>query len=116
MKNRFKDIIDIENVNGLIFLGFDGKVKYIEFRSRKPGNLEDIDWHLFIHSLNGIRETQMVFDKSRMYVRRTDHGLILVFMGETALIEMVRLNCDILIPSLEEKEEKPKGLRRFFKF
>ena len=116
MKNRFKDIIDIEDVDGVIFLGFDGKIIYSEFVSHPPENLADIDWHLFIHSLNGLREAQLVFENRRLYIRRAQTGLVIVLMGKIALTEMVRLNCDILLSSLEEKEEKPKGFRRFFKF
>jgi hypothetical protein len=116
MKNRFKDIMDIEDVDGVIFLGFDGKIIYSEFVSHPPEHLADTDWHLFIHSLNGLREAQFIFENRKFYIRRAEIGLIIVLMNTIAQTEMVRLNCDILISSLEEKEEKPKGLRRFFKF
>jgi len=115
MKDRFKDIMDIEDVYGVIFLSFDGKLLYSEFASHLPENLKNIHWLLFIHALDGIRETQLVFEHRRFYIRKTGTGFIFVVVGEMALIEMVRLNCDILLPAFEKQAEKPKGFMRFFK-
>ena len=115
MKERFKDILDIEDVQGVLFLNFDGKVIFSEFLSQLPEKLQAINWLLFIHTLNGVQEAELVFENSRCYIRRTETGYIFVVMGEVALIEMIRLNCDILLPAFEHQKKKPKGLGRFFK-
>ncbi|MFC1567450.1 hypothetical protein ACFL3R_01265 [Thermodesulfobacteriota bacterium] len=101
MKKHFQDILDIEDVRGVLFLNFDGKVIFNEFLSQLPDKLEAINWLLFIHTLNGVQEAELVFENSRCYIRRTETGYIFVVMGEAALIEMVRFNCDILLPVFE---------------
>lgn len=116
MKARFKDILDIEDVHGVLFLNFDGKVIFSEFMPQLSAKLEAINWLLFIHTLNGAQEAELVFEDSRCYIRRTATGYIFVVMGAVALIEMVRLNCDILLPAFEHQQKKRKGLGRFFKW
>jgi len=115
MKSLFRDILDIEDVHGAIFLSLDGKPVFNEFVSHPPKGLEHINWRLFIRSLDGVREAELVFENRRFFIKRAPSGYILVIMGETAPAEMVRLNCDILIPNLEKTSKKPKGLGRFFK-
>jgi len=115
MKKRFKDILDLEDVKGVFFLNFDGKAIFSEFLSQGPENFKDINWLLFTHTIKGVQEAELVFENSRCYIRRTKTGYIFVVMGKTAPIEMVRLNCDILLPAFEPQKKKPKGFRRFFK-
>ena len=115
MKERFKDILDLEDVQGVLFFSFDGKVIFSEFLSGRHEKFKAINWLLFINTLKGIQEAEFIFENSRCYMRKAKTGYLLVIMGETALIEMVRLHCDILLPTFEKQEKKPKGLRRFFK-
>ena len=115
MKDLFKDIIDIEDVRGIIFLSFDGKPVFREFVSHRPQEFNDKNWPAFVQAFNGIHEAELVVENIRFYVRRTGSGYILIVMGRFALTAMVRLNCDILLPSLEQIKKKPKGLGRFFK-
>jgi hypothetical protein len=113
MKELFNDILNIEGVKGLMMLSFAGDVIFTEFpvMHKDVGN---IDWRLFIESLAGTRETDLIFEKGRLYIRRTDIGYLVVLMGSFVPIAMMRLQCDILLPSL--KPAKPaKGIRRFFK-
>jgi hypothetical protein len=116
MKERFKDILDLEDVQGVLFLNFDGMVLFSEFLSQPPEKLEAINWLLFIHTLNGVQEAEFAYENSRCYMRRVKTGYVLVIMGKIAIIEMVRLHCDILLPTFDEQKKKPKGLGRFFKF
>ncbi len=115
MKDLFKDILDVQDVEGVIFFSLDGKLVFSEFISILPEKIEHIDWRSFFHTLDTIREVELVFENSRFYVRRTGSGYILVVMGKTALIEMVRLNCNVLLPAFEATTKKPKGLGRIFK-
>ena len=115
MKALFKDIIDIEDVQGLLFISFDGKLIFEQFLSNVPKGIKHLNWPVFIQSLDNIQEAEFIFENSRFYIRRTGTGYIFVLMGESGHIEMVRLNCDILIPSMEQTQKKPKGLGHFFK-
>ena len=115
MKSLFKDILDIEDVHGVIFLSLEGKAVFNEFISQPPKKLEHINWRSFTRSLDGVQEAELVFENRQFFIKRASSGYILVAMGITAPSEMVRLNCDILIPNLKKTIEKPKGFGRFFK-
>ncbi|MBF0226827.1 MAG: hypothetical protein HQK76_15355 [Desulfobacterales bacterium] len=114
MKKLFQDILNIENVQGVIFFSIEGNVIFSHFLSDEPENIDDNECTLFIEKLEGIREAEFVFENKRLYIRKTATGYILVALTRFATIAMVRLNCDILIPTLD-KMNKPKGWGRFFK-
>ena len=115
MKELFKDILDLDDIQGVLFVSLDGKLVFEEFGSHPPDRVEGINWLPFISTLDGVREGELVFENKRLYVRKAESGYILVVMGDMALTEMLRLNCDILLPALEQTAKKPKGLGRFFK-
>lgn len=115
MKDLFKDIFNIDNVQGVMFLPIKGKLVFSEFVSQQPKKIGDINWPPFIQTLNGIHEAELIFEKFRFYLRRAGMGYILVVMGEAGLTEMVRLNCDVLISSFKQTKKKHKGSEFFFK-
>ena len=115
MRIQLKDILNIKNIHGVLFLNFEGKIVFKEFISHIPEETEDINWLPFVHTLNNVQEAELVFDKIKFYLRRSKSGFIIVVMDRSAIIEMVRLNCDIILPSLEEAPKKSGGLMRFFK-
>jgi hypothetical protein len=75
---------------------------------------EGRDWSFFIESLEGMRETDLVFEKGRIYIRKTEIGYIVILMALFVPIAMIRLNCDILLPSLKAPKSSKK-FGRFFK-
>jgi hypothetical protein len=110
MKELFRDILSIDDVKGVMLFSFKGELVFKEFLlplSEEPETREW--WPLFIDSLQGVREADI-----RLYIRKTDLGYLLILMGLFAPVAMMRLNCDILLPSLE-KVGVTKGLVRFFK-
>jgi len=113
MKDFFKDILNIDGVQGVMFLSFGGDILFNKFISQPPEKIEDNYWPIFVHALNNIRAAELVFENSRFYIRKAGTGFIFVVMSMFAPVAMVRLNCDIL-PHFEQIEQKPKGLRRFF--
>lgn len=115
MKDLFKDIFNIDNVQGVMFLPIKGKLVFSEFVSQQPKKIGDINWPPFIQTLNGIHEAELIFENNRFYLRRAGLGYILVVMGEAGLTEMVRLNCDVLISSFKQTKKKHKGSEFFFK-
>ena len=115
MKELFRQILGMKDVKGIMLLSFEGEIIFEEFSSPLSGKPESKGWwRLFIHSLNRTIEADLVFEKSRIYVRRTETGYLLILMGVLASSAMIRLNCDTLLSSLEQKNNA-KGLRRFFK-
>lgn len=115
MKELFRDILSIDDVIGVMLFSFKGELIFKEFLSPLSEEPETREWWpLFIDSLQGVREADIVYENSRLYIRKTDLGYLLILMGLFAPVAMMRLNCDILLPTLE-KVGVPKGLVRFFK-
>ena len=114
MRELFEDILSIEGIRGIMLFSFAGDLIFKTFHDASSEEIETRDWSGFIGSLAGIRETDLVFTKGRLYIRRTDLGYLIVVLGLFVPIAMMRLQCDILLPSLKPAKAK-KGLKRFFK-
>ena len=113
MRELFNDILNIDGVKGLMLLSFTGEIIFRELDHVAHENVENRDWRLFIESLADVRETDLIFEKGRLYTRRTDIGYLVVLLGSFVPIAMIRLQCDILLPSLKPVKAA-KGIRRFF--
>jgi hypothetical protein len=114
MRELFKDILNMEGVKGLMMFSLAGEPIFREFNQAPPEGIEGRDWSLFIESLAGMRETDLLFKKGRLYIRRTDIGYLVVMMSLFMPIAMLRLQCDILLPSLKPTKSA-KGIRRLFR-
>ena len=112
MRELFKDILRTDGVKGVMLFSFRGDLVFKEFRSSVKAAPEGRDWSFFIESLEGMRETDLIFEKGRIYIRRTEIGYIVILMALFVPIAMIRLNCDILLPLLKT----PKTGKKFGKF
>jgi len=109
MKEIFDDILAMEDVRGVVVFSFEGEILFME------PNLEiEKSLPLFIQALGGIREVDLIFEKSRIYVRRTDTGYLVILLGLFASGAMLRLHVDMALPSMKERG-KGKGLRSLFR-
>jgi len=115
MKKRLKEILDIAEVQGVIYLSVNGELIFNEFKAAPPLPLETINWSPFILALHGIRETELIFENIKIYIRLADSGFLIVVSGKFTNTSLVRLNCDILLPQLPELKKKSKGFARFFR-
>jgi hypothetical protein len=115
MKTLFRDILNLDDVWGIMLFSFEGETLMEEFL---PGPVDEPQhsdfWPQIIGAIGRIREADLIFENSRVYLRRTELGYLFVLMGAFAQTALVRLNCDILAPSLKEMKES-KGLKRLFK-
>jgi hypothetical protein len=115
MQANFDDILSLEDVKGVILLSKAGNLMFKKFTATAfEVDLLSMDWAPFLKALQGAREADFIFEKYRLYLRDSTSGFLIVIIGHFAPIAMVRLNCDILLPSLK-KPEATKGLGRFFK-
>jgi hypothetical protein len=114
MQEVFNDILSMEGVKGLMLFSFAGDLVFKSFMQIGLEDIEDRDWSLFIESLDGMREADLIFEKGRLYIRRNDMGYLVLLIGPFVPIAMIRLQCDIVLPSLTPTK-KTKGIRRFFK-
>jgi len=109
MKKLFADLLDLKDVNGIIVVSFDGDLIFEDFASPLSEKPENHDWKLFVESLNGAKEANLVFEKGTLYARETKLGYLVVSMGFLASAPMVRLTCDVLLPSINKlKKAKNK--------
>ncbi len=114
MHEIFKDILSIDGVRGVMLFSFAGDVVYKKFTSEIPQDPGNVNWSRFVDSLEGMRETDLIFEKGRIYIRKTDIGYLLILVGLFVPMAMLRLNCDILLPSLTP-EKSAKRWSRLFK-
>ncbi len=117
MGKIFNDITTIGDVDGALLLSLKGKIIYKEFASSFSlhEGLEKRDWASMLGALSGVKEADLVFEGGKLYLRRFSSGYLLILMGILAPVAMVRLSCNLLLPSLEEKIAPKRGFMRFLK-
>ena len=114
MEDLFEDVLNLKGVKGVLLLSFDGDIISKHFPIPVSKDPEKWDWESFVAALEGVKETELVFENSRIYIRRSDLGYLLVILDRQTPVAMLRLNCDILLPSLKPATSS-KGIKRFFK-
>lgn len=114
MEDLFKEIMGMDGVKGVLLLSFDGEIIFKQFSSTPSTEPEKRNWESFVDSLDGMRETDLVFDNGRIYIRRSELGYLMVVMEGVVSVAMLRLNCDIILPSLTPVKGA-KGIKRLFK-
>lgn len=114
MKELFGPILEIDDVRAVSLMSLEGEAVFQEASSifTKEAEKSGI-WPRVFKAMEEIREMDLVFEKIRVYIRRTDIGYLVVVMGPFAPAALVRMTCDVLLPSLKNKG-KPKALRRLF--
>ncbi len=108
MRDLFYDILNTKGVKGILLFSFSGDIIFKEFISPVDEKPENLDWRFFIKSLEGMRETDLVFEKGRIYIRRCEIGYLVVLMALFVPTAMVRLNCDIVLPALRPQKSGKK--------
>lgn len=115
MKDLFTNILGIEDVQGVMLFSFEGGVLFGEIQSPQVEGLEKADfWPRFVEALKGIREADLVYESSRLYIRRTALGFLVIPCGAFTPGAMLRLGCDMVLPSLKQAD-KGKGLKFILK-
>jgi hypothetical protein len=114
MREVFKDLLAVDGVRGVLFLTPSGERVFEEFSIGGSEPVAASDWYALVGSLGKAREAELVFERGRVYIRRTADGVLVVVMGLIAPSAVIRLNCDILLPAIRE-QKSTKGIRRLFK-
>lgn len=110
MKALFQELLAVPDVQGVIYVSAKGELLFREW----TGDLSDHDWEGLLKTVRDVREADMLFEEGRLYLRRAPEGYLLVLLGIFGSMAMVRLQCDLLLPSLE-KARSARGLRGLFK-
>ncbi len=108
MKDIFKDIVSIEGVHGVAVVDSEGKLMMSSFSDRyraEESGLSGVNWNLLLPELADISEAEFVFARLRIYVRKIRPGFFITVLDDIAPLSMVRLNCEILKPSLDRLKQ-----------
>ena len=114
MKELFAEILGMQGIKGVLLLSPKGEIVHQESRADDWPDLKKVKWKSFLATLDGIREADLTFKQGRVYIRKADLGYLLIPMSNQASVPMLRLNCDILLPSLKPAKGT-RGLKRLFK-
>jgi len=114
MRDVFKDLLAVDGVRGVVFFTPSGERVFEEFNIGGSASAAAGDWYALVTALGKVREAELVFERGRVYVRRTAEAVLVVVMGLIAPCAVIRLNCDILLPVLKQ-QRSAKGIKRFFK-
>jgi hypothetical protein len=115
MKEHFSDLLKTNGVEGVVFFSKKGDIIFEEFNdSATPEATRFDNWQAVASTIVNVREGDLIFERGRLYIRKTEKGFLLVVMSLATSIAMVKLNCDILLPHLNKSSES-KGFKRFFK-
>jgi hypothetical protein len=114
MRHMFEQILQEDDIKGVVLLAKDGDLVFHEFVDGVGHDLRGVAPLARAPGFAEAREVEFVYENDRIYMRMFPEGLVLVWMGAFARVAMVRLSCDVLIPSLA-KALSSKGWRRLFK-
>ncbi len=101
MKTIFKNLLNLEDVQGIIFLSHRGKRLFSESVEDTHSDLKDFDWASFAKAFKCVREAELVFGNNRIFYRRAELGQVIIIMGWFATIAMIRLKCNELLPAID---------------
>lgn len=97
MKAELQEILDIDDVQGVVFFSRSGKMLHHAFRSPPPDGFTKFNWSAAIPRLSKIEEGELVFAHQRIYIRQCELGCLVVIMGWDATIAMVRLKSNAVL-------------------
>lgn len=113
MKDIFKDVLGIEGVHGILVVSNEGNIITSKFSSKfkhEEDKLSQIKWGPFILELSGVTDAELIYDAARFYIKKSEVGYLIIFLGDDAQISMVRLNCEVLLPSLDRMKSTGKRI------
>ncbi|MBF0101288.1 MAG: hypothetical protein HQK77_10310 [Desulfobacterales bacterium] len=122
MKEIFGELFELTDIQGVLYYSFEGKLEFDDM-SLIPEKIEK-DWEKLLNDrfdfkplltyFENIQDVEFFFENRRIYIKKISTGFIVVLLGNFLPIGVVRLNCELIAPSLENIK-KSKGLGWFFK-
>ena len=107
MKELFKDLLSIGDVQAVILFSSSGERLFLE---DKQGIISDPSRFAVLFTMvKSLNEMDVIYSNRRVYIRRAGSSYIVVVMERFADSAMVKLNCDVLIPELKKLKRK-KGI------
>jgi len=113
MKDIFQDVLGIEGVHGVLVVSVDGNIVANRFSSKfkhEEDKFGKMNWAPFVLEMSGIADAELIFDAAKFYIKKSDAGYLIVVMEDYAQLSMVRLNCEVLLPSLDKLKPASKRI------
>ena len=107
MKDLFKELMEMEDMKGVFLFSIDGKVIFQDKKEPLQKPIEEEKWLSTLNVAKDLDEIEFLYDGEKIYMRRTEHGLLLLRMGLSAPMHMVKMNCNILL-MISKKFHKQK--------
>lgn len=115
MNASLMEIMEIQQVVCIIYFSIDGNVLFQYYKEDGPKAIDTWNLSLFAAALDRIQEAEMVFENNILYIIRGRKGFLLAALERSAPVALVRLNCNIVLATLDKEPRKPTGLTRLFK-
>lgn len=107
MKELFKGLMEMEDVKGIFLFSMDGKLTFQDTKEPLPRPIEEEKWLTTLNVAKDLDEIEFVYDYEKIYMRRTENGLLIIRMRTSAPLDMVKMNCNILL-MISKKFRKQK--------
>ena len=96
----FQDLLSMQGVWGVLFFSPSGSLVFGEFTVERDRHPSAGQCFTLAEALKGERESDLVFEKARINVRRSKKGTLVVATDRNVPSAMIRLNSDILLATL----------------
>jgi len=116
MKEQLQEIVDMEDVRGLAFISFKGRLIHQQFKTPLAEDLAGFDFAALAGSLARVKEAELLFQKARIYVRATEIGYLLIVMEVYASVPMVRMSSDLAASRIKDLKEAAKEAKPSLSF
>jgi hypothetical protein len=114
MHGAFRELLADPGVQRALLFSRAGDVLF----DGSPGNGRKAGaaggWYDLVEALGPARDADLVFEKCRIHIRRTEQAVLVVVMAPSSPAAVVRLKCDVLVAALDLRRPQ-KGIRRFFR-
>ena len=115
MKIFFDDLFNVKGILGVLVVSPDKSIVYQDLARLKLGDLKEKDLEIPLLLFDRIEEADLLFERFRAYIRKCPLGLLWIIMRTDASAAMIRLQCDIIVPKMEQQKSSKRMIGRLFK-
>jgi hypothetical protein len=108
MDELFQDLLNEDKVVGVIYLALDGRLIYHKLLKPADRDLATINWQPFVQAISQLQEADVIFSGCRFYIRQAHGGFLVIPLEHGVQPALIRLSCDLIMPSLKQLEQRKK--------
>jgi hypothetical protein len=115
MKILIDNLLEIKGVLGVLVFSSDSRILFQDLKRLEFDGLKQADLEMPLSLFDRVEELDLLFERYRIYIRKYPLGLIWVIMQPDSSAAMIRLQCDVIAPRMEQEKPVKKGFGRLFK-